>query len=277
MIFNSNTMNLNINKNVVYLTFKKFEKFHFVTHAFSTKIGGISQNEFSSMNLGFNRGDPKENVIKNYRIFCDAVGFNYDSLVASSQDHNTNIRIVNSKDKGIGIYREHDLNSVDGLVTDEYGITLVTYYADCTPLFFIDPIKRVVGLAHAGWRGTVKKIGKIMVKTMIENYNSNASDIICAIGPAIGPCCFEVDYPVYEKFTSLHELDTKRFIKDNKNGKYMINLPEANKQILINSGILKNNITVSDLCTKCNHELLFSHRKTNGIRGSLAAMIALKK
>lgn len=276
MKYKSNIMDININNNVLYLTFKEFDKYKFINHAFSTKIGGISQGEFSSMNLGFNRGDPRENVIKNYHLFCDAAGFDYESLVASSQDHNTNIRVVNSSDRGIGIYREHDMESVDGLVTNKKDVTLVTYYADCTPLFFIDPAKKVVGLAHAGWRGTVKKIGKVMVDKMLEIYGSDKSDIVCAIGPAIGFCCFEVDYPVFEIFSGLKDLDTNKFIKDNKNGKYMIDLHETNKQILIKAGIPEDNIIVSDICTKCSHELLFSHRETKGRRGGMAAMISLK-
>lgn len=275
MIFKSNKMNLNFNNAVAYLTFKDFEKYDFVKHAFSTRIGGVSKNEFASMNLSFNRGDPKENVIENYHRFCKAVELDFSSLVASSQDHGTYIREVNEKDKGIGIWREKDIKSVDGLVTDVKNVTLVTYYADCVPLFFIDPVNRVVGLAHSGWRGTLSMIGAKMIEKMNTSYNCEVSNIVVGVGPSIGPCCYEVDFNVASEFYQIKEFDVSECIKKMSNNKYILNLWEINRKILLNSGVLEKNIIVTDLCTSCNSDLLFSHRKTGGKRGGMAAMICI--
>ncbi len=277
MNFNSSVMNLNEKNGVYYLSFKKLEKYKFINHAFSTKIGGVSKNEFKSMNLGFKSGDYKENVIKNYNIFCNATGFDIESLVASNQDHNTNIRIASSEDRGIGIYKDHDIKSIDGLITDTPEVTLVTYFADCVPIYFIDPIKKVIGLAHSGWKGTVKFLGSKMIEKMQETYHCNKYDIICAIGPCVGFCCFEVDKFVYDKFYNMNNIDISKFSKKLYNEKYIIDLNGVNQQILLNIGISEANIILSDVCTKCNKDLLFSHRDMGFKRGSLCAMMSIEK
>ena len=275
MIFKSKNTDLNFVDGVGFLTFPSLSELGFVNHAFSTRIGGVSTGEFKSMNLNFKRGDDPEKVTENYKIFCKAAGFDYNTLVSSLQDHNTFVRCVTKDDCGIGIYREHDIQSVDALVTNEPDVTLVTHYADCTPLFFADPEKRVIALAHAGWRGTVAKIGEITVDTMVENYGCDPSDIIAVIGPAIGFCCYEVDTPVFEEFASFTELKPAYFTKTLGHGKYMIDLKEANRRMLLEAGLLSINITISDVCTKCNSGLLYSHRTSGGKRGGLVAMMKI--
>lgn len=273
---NSKTMTLKENKGVCVLKYNELEKIDFINHAFSTRIGGVSQNEFTSMNLSFGRGDLDENVTENYKIFCDAAGFDYESLVASAQDHNTFVRVVTNADKGVGIYRPHDIQSVDAVVTNEKGVTLVTYYADCTPLFFVDTKNRAIGLAHAGWRGTVGRIGEKVLKTMKENYGTNPQDVKVCIGPAISKCCYEVDSPVTEKFLELEGLDSSKFVFDKGEGKYMLDLLECNRQIVVSAGVNPENVVLSDLCTKCNSDLLWSHRATNGKRGTMSAFMCIK-
>jgi len=275
-MYDTNNMHLHENIGVTYLTFPSFEQFSFVRHAFSTRLGGVSQNEFSSMNLNFNRGDSDEHVLENYHRFCAAVGFDFHTLVASSQDHHTFIRRVGHEQAGIGIWRPKDMQSVDGLITNEPNVTLITYYADCVPLYFLDPVKHAIGLAHAGWRGTVARIGEKMVEKMQEEFGSNPKDIIAAIGPSIGPCCYEVDAPVQQQFAALTDLAPLDFITDLRNGKYMLNLWEVNRRVLLHAGIPEQNIAVGELCTKCNSDLLFSHRVMGAARGGLAAMLALK-
>lgn len=275
MIFHSDAMHLNFKNGVGYLTFPSLERFDFVRHAFSTRLGGVSRDEFFSMNLSFHRGDPQENVLENYRRICDAAGLPYDGLVASAQDHHTVIRRVGEKEKGIGVFRPRDMESVDGLVTDEPGVVLVTYYADCVPLYFLDPVKRVIGLAHGGWRGTVGEIGREMVRKMEREFDCRPEDILGAIGPSIGPCCYEVDKPVAKEFLALSHLEPERFVMSRGEGKYMLDLWEANRQILVSAGIRPENIAVTDLCTRCNHDLLISHRATGGKRGGMAAMMCL--
>lgn len=265
----------NFFKDVCFLTFSELLKYPFIKHAFSTKIGGVSSKEFSSMNLSFGRGDNDENVIENYHKICDACGFDYNSLVASYQVHGTNIMSVTKKDCGKGIYKNKFTKGVDGLITNKKGVTLVTYFADCVPLYFIDIKKKVIALSHAGWRGTVNLIGAKTVQKMQKEYDSDISDIICAIGPSIGPCCFEVNEDVKKEFEKLN-LDNSLIIKNFSNGKYAIDLWSANKQILLSCGISERNIIAGNMCTACNNDILFSHRVTNGKRGGMAAFLCLK-
>ena len=227
------------------------------------------------MNLAFNRGDNRQDVVENYHRLCDSMGVDFDTLTASAQDHHTYVRVVTSKDCGIGITRPRDMQSVDALVTAEKDVTLVTYYADCTPLFFVDTEKRVIALAHAGWRGTVGRIGGKVIDKMRSEFGCNPKDIVCAVGPAISICCYEVDKACADEFYNLKDLDNTKFIFPKENNKYMIDLLETNKQILQSAGVPSENITVSDLCTKCNSELLWSHRATNGNRGTMSAVLTI--
>lgn len=276
MNFQSKTMTLNNADTVPYLTYNSLSEIKFINHAFSTRLGGVSEGEFTSMNMAFNRGDNPESVTENYKRICKSAGFDFDSMTASAQDHNTFVRAVTSENKGVGIYKPRDLHSVDALVTNEKGVTLVTYYADCTPLFFVDTKKKAIGLAHAGWRGTVGRIGEKVVKKMTELYGTNPADIVAAIGPAISVCCYEVDKPCADNFYALSDLDSSRFVFPKENGKYMIDLLETNRQILVAAGVKNENITISDICTNCNSELLWSHRATKGKRGTMSAFMCIK-
>ena len=277
MIFESKNMNLHINNGVPFLTFKRLEKISFINHAFSTRVGGISKGEYFSMNLSFGRGDSDDTVLENYKIFSSAAGFEYESLVSSVQDHKTNVRVVTKSDAGVGIYKPQDMESVDALITNDPGVTLVTHYADCTPVFLVDMQNKCIGLVHSGWRGTVNRIAAVTVKKMGEVFKTNPKDIVAAIGPTISKCCFEVDKPVADEFEHMTGLDSSRFVFDDKNGKYHIDLLECNKQILEKTGVLPQNIELSDLCTVCCKDLLFSHRATKGKRGGMAAMMAVNK
>ena len=274
MNINSKTMTLHEKDNVKFLTYNKLSQIPFIHHAFSTRHGGVSKGIFESMNFSF-ANDDREAVLQNYRRFCNAVGFEFDTLVASSQDHNTFVRVCTKDNCGIGITRKKDIESVDALVTNEQGVTLVTYYADCTPLFFVDTKRKAIGLAHAGWRGTVGKIGQKVIDTMVENYGTDPKDVVCAIGPAISLCCYEVDKACADNFYALG-LDDSKFVFPKEDGKFMIDLLETNRQILVSCSVKEENITISDLCTKCNSDLLWSHRATNGKRGTMSAFMTLK-
>lgn len=275
--FDSNIMHLNTKNDVPFLTYKALEDIPFINHAFSTKLGGVSKGEFTSMNLAFNRGDEIDNVTENYKIFCNATDFDFNTLVASAQDHNTVVRKVTKENCGIGITKPRDMQSVDALITNQPNVTLVTYYADCTPIFFVDKTKKVIALAHAGWRGTVGKICKNVIETMVKDYGSDTTDILCCVGPAISKCCYEIDKTCYDEFVKAGGLDIEKIMTDKGNGKYMADLLETNKQILISSGVPENNIIISDVCTKCNSELLWSHRATNGHRGTMCAFMCIKE
>ena len=274
MIFTSSQMKLNISDALGYLTFNVLDKVPFIKHGFSTRMGGVSSGEFKSLNMSFGRGDPDENVTENYKRLCAAVGVDYDTLTASSQDHKTFVRRVTSEHRGIGIYRPKDMQSVDGLITNESKVALVTYFADCTPLLFADMKNRAIGSAHAGWRGTVGKIGANVVERMGEEFGTRPEDLIVTIGPAIGKCCYEVDEPVASQFLGLG-LDASRFVFEKGGGKYMLDLTETNKRILMAAGVPEENITKSDVCTRCSHDLIWSHRATNGRRGGMCAILSI--
>ena len=271
----SNTLNIKQNDELLYITFPKLEKTGVGNHIFTTRLGGVSKGQYQSMNLSFLNGDERENVLKNYEILCNELGTEAGNLVLSRQTHTDNVKIVNASHRGTGIFKE-SFSDIDGLITNEPKVTLVTQYADCTPLLFCDPIKRVIATSHSGWRGTVKEIGKKTVQKMVDELGCNTSDIIACIGPCIKNCCYEVDAPVYNEFAKLTHLDLSKIFTTKEGGKYMLDLVEANRQILISAGILPENMDISDICTCCNSDILHSHRATGGKRGNLAAIIELK-
>ena len=275
MNLNSETMTLHKGE-VPFLTYNKLSEIPFIRHAFSTRLGGVSKGEFSSMNLSFGRGDADENVTENYKRLCKAAGFEYESLTASAQVHETVVRKVTAPDRGVGIYKPRDMHSVDALVTNDTGVTLVTYYADCTPVFFVDTVNRAIGLAHAGWRGTVGEISRKVVEMMHREFSTNPDDLICAIGPVIGKCCYEVSADCAAEFSKLFGNESPVITPGNKEGKYMVDLALANKLILMQAGVKEENITLSDLCTQCSSDLLWFHRATNGKRGTMAAFMCIK-
>ena len=267
-------MELSLPQGVGVLRFPAWEGLSFVNHAFTTRIGGVSEQEFAAMNLGFNRGDDPERVAENYRRFCEAAGFETESLVGGAQDHHINIRRVGKDQRGIGIWREKDRDSIDGLCTDDPSVTLVIYCADCVPLYFADPEHKAIGLAHAGWRGTAAGMAKAMVERMAQEFGSDPAQLQVAIGPSIGKGCFEVDEPVAVEFQKLPQWE--KFVSGPEREKYHVDLWECNRQFLLSAGVLPEHITVGQVCTMCESDLVFSHRKTRGQRGSNCAMLALK-
>lgn len=277
-IHNTNSCQLNEKNKVPYITFPKLQRYEQdIVHGFSTRLGGVSTKHWSTMNLSFSRGDDQKTVMENHRLFADAVGYNREKLVFSDQVHLTKIYKVTSQDAGKGIIKESDIKGIDGLVTNEPGIPLITFYADCVPLFFYDPVKKVVGMAHSGWRGTVGKIGAKMIRFMEKEYDSQPKDIVCAIAPSICQKCYEVSEDVAVQFLEVFGKDYgDELLYQKENGKYQLNLHYACEQTLLDAGIKKENIDVTNLCTCCNPELFFSHRITGDKRGNLAGVIGLR-
>lgn len=269
--------NLNINKKdgLVYISFPKLDREPYVVAAFSTRLGGVSEGKYSTMNLSFSNGDDARNVTENYNRFFKAVGLDPKRAVFSKQTHTKNIKIVTKNDIGKGYLTPVDYTDVDGLITNIKGVSLVTHYADCVPLLFYDKENGVIAASHSGWRGTVQKIGAETVSKMSEHFGSDPKNIICAIGPCIGKCCYEVDGPVFRGIDSIDTVDSKSVLTEKSDGHYMLDLVNTNRQILIGAGILPENIDCSDICTCCNSEFLHSHRATNGERGINAAVISL--
>lgn len=259
---------------LLYYTFPSFDGIDFVRHGFSTRLGGVSEGTFASMNLSFTRGDDPAAVRENFDRFCAAIRVSAEDVVISAQTHTANVKIVTAADRGQGITREKEYTDVDGLITNDPNVVLCTQYADCVPLLFVDPVKRVVATSHAGWRGTAAGIAAVTVEKMVETFGCNPEDILAGIAPSIGYCCFEVDTPVYEAFCQVPVFDEGCYTDDG-DGKYHINLQEVNRRWMLRAGLRPEQITVTDLCTKCRPDVFWSHRITGDARGSLAAFIAI--
>lgn len=257
---------------VPYLAYPVFEKLGIVNHGFSTRLGGVSEGSCATMNLSTTRGDDPAAISENRRRIAKAIGVQEKDMVYTHQTHTVNVAVVGDHDRG------KSFMDTDGMVTDVPGICLVTFFADCVPLYFVDPVKKVIGLSHSGWRGTVHKIGKVTVEKMTENYGCDPKDIIAAIGPSICQDCYEVSEDVIEEFRSnfgtkvLPELFFRK-----ENGKYQLNLWRANEEVLVEAGIEKERIVVTNVCTHCNPDILFSHRSMGMKRGNLSAFLALKQ
>lgn len=262
---------------VPFFVFPSIEKTGAVVHGFSTRLGGVSEGIFSSMNVSFTRGDREEAVRENYRRLGAAMGFSCENLVCTDQTHTVNLRVVTEEDRGKGFVRPKDYTDIDGLVTDVPGLVLAAFYADCVPLYLVDPVRRCIGLSHAGWRGTVGKIGKKTVELMREQYGSRPEDLVAAIGPSICQSCYEVSKDVIEKF---QEAFDERFWPElfyEKDGeKYQLNLWRANELGFLEAGVRPERIAAAGVCTCCNPGLLFSHRASRGRRGNLGAFLMLK-
>ena len=266
------------NRGVTYLSFPILEDTGLVSHAFSTRLGGVSKGDFATMNFSFTRGDDRDDVLENYRRMAVALGVDRERMVLTWQTHTTNVRRVKEEDEGKGIVRDRDYRDVDGLITDIPGITLVTFFADCVPLYFLDPVHKAIGLSHSGWRGTVKRMGQVTVDAMKEAFGTRPEDIIACIGPSICGDCYEVGEEVADEFAdAFHEKYHDVILLKKQNGKYQLDLWKANEIVLKEAGIKGDNLAVTNICTYCNPQLLFSHRRTAERRGNLCAFLSLKE
>lgn len=246
-----------------------------VAHGFTTRLGGVSEGIYSSLNLGANRGDDPARVRENYRRVCEALGVEMGKLVFSGQVHQAEVRRVTLADGGTGLDRAVDYDA-DGLITDEPGLTLVVFGADCLTILLCDPKKRVAAAVHAGWRGTALGIVARAVESMVRDYGCREEDILAAIGPGISGCCFETGPEVPEAMEKALGEEALPYISSAPAGKYMVDLKGLNALWLNRSGVLTTNIDISPECTLCSPEVYWSHRYTKGERGSQAALICLK-
>lgn len=246
-----------------------------LAHCFTTRLGGVSEGMFSTLNLSFTRGDEREAVEKNFCRIAEAMGAGPEDFVLSDQTHTTNVRRVTRQDGGNGLMREKNFFDTDGLITNEPGLVLSTFYADCVPLYFVDAKHRAIGLSHSGWRGTVGKIAKATIEAMTREYGTRPEDLLCAIGPSICQECYEVSEDVAEEFQREFS-DWHQILTEKGGGKYQLDLWRANEIILEEAGVAQKHIATTNLCTCCNSEYLFSHRASKGKRGNLGAFLMVK-
>lgn len=255
---------------VPYLAYPLLEKTGVVRHGFSTRLGGVSTGHCATMNISTTRGDDPAAVEENRRRIAKAIGVRAEDMTYTNQTHTTNVAVVEAKDRG------KRFMETDGMVTNVPEICLVTFYADCVPLFFVDPVHRAIGLSHSGWRGTVGKMGKVTIERMRKEYGTDPAQVVAAIGPSICQDCYEVSEDVIEKFReNFDKALWPELFYEKADGKYQLNLWRANQAVLAEAGVPKENIAVTNLCTHCNPDILFSHRSTGTARGNLSAFLAL--
>jgi len=258
------------------LTFKALDSLPFIRHGLSTRLGGVSDDVWQSMNLGFTRGDDENKVRENFKRICKAIGIKDNKLISVSQVHSDKIQLVTKEDCGKGFHIKRDYESADALITNERGVPLVVYVADCVPIYLVDRKNHAIGLVHSGWRGTVLHISAKTILKMKEVFHTDEKDIVAVIGPSICGKCYEVGEEVAEEFhIAFPKEDIPYFLKKKENGKYQLDLWKANEIILRNQGVPASQISVSGVCTSCHNKLLFSHRATQGKRGSLAGFMQI--
>lgn len=263
---------------VTWLSFPALEEMEMVSHGFSTRLGGVSEGKFATMNFTFTRGDNPDHVMENYRRMAAVLGMDEKRMVLSYQTHTTHVRVVTEADAGKGIVRERDYRDVDGLITQVPGIPLVTFYADCVPLYIVDPVHRAIGLSHSGWRGTVNRMGKVTLDAMAQAYGTDPADVTVCIGPSICQACFEVGPEVAAAFSrAFDERYHRQLYYAKPDGKYQLNLWRANEILFREAGVKRERIHTTDICTHCNPELLFSHRTVGNERGNLAAFLCIRE
>lgn len=244
-----------------------------VSHGFSTREGGITVDPpKASLNLSWTRCGSPEEVIANFKIFAEGAGIDYDDMAVVNHEHGANVLRIAHEHRGRGFYKD-PLPPCDGIITDDPTVTLVTSHADCGAYFFYDPVHRAIGMAHAGWKGTLLRIGAEMARRMAEEFDTDPSDIIAATGPCICRDCFEVDADLGEKFQS--EFGYPGISRPGRQGKAYVDLELAAAVQFVEAGIRPESITLMNACTYENRQHFFSHRRDKGITGSMAAYIKL--
>ena len=261
---------------VSYITFPSLSRYPELFHLFTTRLGGVSEGPYTSLNLGLGSDDTRNNIQQNYEILSNALSLDLDKIVRGYQTHTINIRAVSEENKGKLWAERPEFMDVDGLITDQIDIALMTFHADCIPIYYYDPVKKVIGMAHAGWRGTLANMAGAMTNRMVQEFGSDPADLVAVVGPSLGQCCFEVDPDVAEEFLSANSA-YEEYVGEKWKEKYHIDLWGITKFQLQESGLAPQNVEISGLCTKCHQDLFFSHRGQKGESGRMVGMIMLKE
>ncbi len=244
-----------------------------VPRGFTTRLGGVSQGVLGGMNIGTHRGDSRENVLENYEILGNAIGFTVENCVLTKQTHTDIVRCVTAADAGTGLFKP-EFEPCDGLVTNTPGLALVVFTADCTPVLLHDPVTGAVGAVHAGWKGTAQDIVGNAVDAMVKHFGTDPKNIRAAIGPNIGQCCFETDGDVPQALLETYGQEVAGYIRQ-VNEKYYVNLKAVNAYALQRRGV--THIEISQECTRCDTDRFWSARYHKNDRGSQGAIIVCKE
>lgn len=256
----------------------KFDIFpeNIFTHGISTRHGGVSVGAFDSLNLGLHVADVQSAVVENRRIFCRGLQVEPEQTATCQQVHGANIARVTKAEAGAGFTDyQAAIADTDALITNEADLPLMLFFADCTPILLADPIHKAVGLAHGGWKGTAASIAAKTVAMMTREFGSRPEDMLAAIGPAIGPCCYAVGAEVAEQFRQAFPGFQDQILQE-RNGEIMLNLWQANALQLQEAGLKPEHIEVAGVCTSCHNRQFFSYRADKGKTGRIAALICIR-
>lgn len=259
-----------------FVTSNILAQYDSITHAFLTRIGGVSSGPFASLNFDNSKGDIYSNIDRNRAIVSKFLNFNPNRLITTNQVHRDNIFIVDSPSE---VFQNQIMNSkkmsADAILTNQKGVAIGVMTADCLPIILFDPVKRVAGIAHAGWRGTAKGICKNVIKSLSDHFESKPEDILVALGPSIGPCCYEVGVDVVSHFTSMISCTDEILIEVGGN-RWKLDLRKANVSQLVECKVMKKSISISNFCTSCNTNLFFSYRKEGNLTGRQLNLVLIK-
>lgn len=263
------------NSRIPYLQSDLLNNSGLVDHAFSTRVGGCSKGKLKSLNTAFHNGDDQDNVIENRIRFFNLFSYNWKDIVSSIQVHGSELFPVSAENRGEGAFSQSDSREADALITAEYGLPVAAYSADCLLIYFLSPHKPLVALAHAGWRGTLGRIGVRVVNYLKHNYNSNPADLIVAFSPSICKKCYTVDDRIAAQFRSAGwgEARHLEYIAENKWG---LDLVAINRDQLTAAGLNTDNIEINTFCTSCSPEYFYSYRRDQGITGRMIGFIAIR-
>jgi polyphenol oxidase len=258
------------------LFFKNLSAQERIKHFVSTRMGGLSEAPYDSLNLGLHVGDDRDRVLKNRERLAEAVGIPLGQFTIARQVHSGNVKIISDGLQGSGSTgQENAIADTDAMVTDTPGICLIVLVADCVPLLFFDPKRRAIGVAHAGWRGTLKSIAFHTVSAMVKTFGSSPGDIMVGMGPSIGPCCYRVGPEVVSQVERVFHTKDEIIINETEEGQGYLDLWKANLEVLLRAGIETKNIEIAGKCTYDEPDSFFSYRRQGGTTGRFAAGIML--
>ena len=265
-------LTLQKNKTIEYLQSPLLSNCDFLEHAFCTRRGGASQDDYKSLNMSFREGDEEFRVLSNWDRLATAFAIPLEQFLVVNQVHGDAIFVI--KQHGSYFSTRDELN-YDAIVTTRANLAICIKTADCVPVFIVDKIKKVIAVVHAGWRGSALGISAKVIRLMVSQYSCQPQDILAAIGPSIGKCCYEVDSATAESFRKQN--NSGLFLQPGpKKDKWMLDLVEANRRQLLEAGVPESNIEVSGYCTTCNQDMFFSHRGSGGITGRQVNFMMIK-
>ncbi len=260
-------------KTIEYLQSPLLNNCDFLEHAFCTRRGGASRDDYNSLNMSFREGDEEFRVLQNWDRLATAFDIPMEQFLVVNQVHGDAIFVI--KPHG-SYFSSSDELSYDAIITPRADLAICIKTADCVPVFLVDKVKKVIAVVHAGWKGTALAISAKVIRLMQNQYRCQPADILAAIGPSIGKCCYEVDQVTADAFRK-HKYSDLFFQQGSKKDKWMLDLPEANRRQILETGITENNIEVSKYCTVCNQDMFFSHRGSGGITGRQVNFMMIRR